>query len=373
MNAKELSVALGNVQTYYIHEAASYQSRKSNRTWLKCSVVAACFCLVVLGGLLAFRFFDKKDQEIRLSTNNISDLSAMYDGVILTDKLPLSDAVDSSVTLCYTGTNDDYASAEWNTLSVSANYDHYAMVMTCSFHKPMEQAEILDTLTYGDIEVSLSHIEATPEYPYHIAAHFEYAGVYYILATHSVEPDCIYSLLETVIGDLSQSAENKSFTNILGYNGYRIQVEESIPGLFLWHYLTEIDGKEVCIGEMCGYLTPGAEPDAYSVDLDGDGITELICNETAGTGAQFVTVYRNRNGNIEEGRILQNYLAEEHGLSIGEIGSICERYDPEKNIFVITGTSTDGISQTVLLEGLESFEFLPYHSDESIREQYLHP
>ena len=213
-------------------------------------------------------------------------------------------------------------------------------------------------------------MEATSEYPHHIAAHFEYAGVYYDLAVHASDPDCIFSILETIIGSTSESAkETVPFIDILGYSGYRIRVEESIPGLFLWHYLAKIDGKEVCVAEMCGYLTPETEPDAYSIDLDNDGIPELICNETAGTGAQFVTVYRNSSGNIEAGRISQSYLTKEHGLSIGGTGTICEQYDPEKNIFLITGTSSDGDPKTVLLEGLTYFEFLPYISDEAMQGQ----
>ena len=108
-------------------------------------------------------------------------------------------------------------------------------------------------------------------------------------------------------------------------------------------------------------------PEAWSRDLDGDGVPELICNGTYGDGVERVIVYRNNNGIIEEGSISQSYYEEKFGWThIGEAGAFsvpAERYDPERGVFTATDYYARGYDDPVTVEfddGLEPFEFFPF-------------
>lgn len=90
--------------------------------------------------------------------------------------------------------------------------------------------------------------------------------------------------------------KDRPFSDILGYKNYRINVEESTPYFYIWSYYVEIDGEMQCVAHTSAY---SKHPGVYSVDLDGDGISEFITNTEYGDGAQRVEIYRNNNGVIE--------------------------------------------------------------------------
>ena len=140
-------------------------------------------------------------------------------------------------------------------------------------------------------------------------------------------------------------------------------MEEISPYQYKWHYYVEMNGEDVCVAEQFGF----DEPESWSRDLDGDGVPELICNNTYGDGAQLVSVYRNNNGVIEEGSIQWSYDREKFGwANIGEGGvssQPVERYDPERDIFTATDYYTYGYDNPVMVEfadGLAPFDFLPF-------------
>lgn len=119
----------------------------------------------------------------------------------------------------------------------------------------------------------------------------------------------------------------------------------------------------MCVAEQFGY----DGPEAWSRDLDGDGVPELICNYTYGDGAQHVIVYRNNNGIIENGGIRWSYYEEKFGwtdIGMGGISSMpVERYDPERSVFTATDYYTNGYNDPVTVEfddGLGPFNFVPY-------------
>lgn len=87
----------------------------------------------------------------------------------------------------------------------------------------------------------------------------------------------------TIDGTVIQTA----FDDILGQSGF-IRQESFASGFLFNHYIAQVDGQETCIAESWGW-----KRDDTAVDLDGDGVKELVCNVTYGAdGVQRVTVYR---------------------------------------------------------------------------------
>ena len=51
MNAKNFSIAMGEVSDKYVIEAANYQRKRKKTGWVKWGAVAACLCLVIVGAI----------------------------------------------------------------------------------------------------------------------------------------------------------------------------------------------------------------------------------------------------------------------------------------------------------------------------------
>ena len=370
MTNEDILDALGRIDGAAVWDAGSYR-RPPARRW-KWGAAAACACLILAGGLLLIRRAAPALREIDLSAGDIAELSSAYHGTLLVDRLALEDADAASGKLLYAGTGSGYEDSDWEALSVSADYADYTVAMNCSFRgapAPADGLEQVDTVRYGDIAVTLYRAAPTEEFAYRYTAIFEYDGVYYDLSTQSNEPGRIYGLIAATAGAASAGDPTASglpegaepFTDILGFDGYRVSAEESTPNFFLWHYYAELDGEQVCIAEQFGYLVPGVEPASYRADLDGDGVSELICNVVYGTSAERVIVYRNRGGVIEAGTIDPDFAVGAFGAEAWMDGSnaVSERYDPVEGTFVVTKTASGGSTRTVSFRGLEHFIFSP--------------
>lgn len=111
-----------------------------------------------------------------------------------------------------------------------------------------------------------------------------------------------------------------TFTGILGQNGF-IRQESGADGFSTNYYIAQTDGRETCIAESWGW-----ERDDTAVDLDGDGVKELVCNVTYGAdGAQRVVVYRlAADGSVECADPLE--LLDVPYRDQG-VGSLSESYD----------------------------------------------
>lgn len=97
-------------------------------------------------------------------------------------------------------------------------------------------------------------------------------------------------------------------------------------------------------------------PDAYIIDFDGDGISELVCNCTYADGGQSVRVYRNNGGVIEVGTISAEYI---DSLDLGLIWiNYIEYFDPDVG-FVMSNVTEEG-TRTATFTGLGPFDFVPF-------------
>ena len=340
MNEKRMLDLLGNVNEKYIDEANPF-NRKQKKIRIQ-TMAAACLCLLIIG-TVGVSYYRQNAVGDKYYAINIEEISAIYEGELLAENISYEEATDTNMLLCYAGTGLPVDADGWKTLSVSANYEEYDMTLNCAFNGEtfdVEEEKVTDTIQYGDTIVYICKAEAVAEYDLAYYAVFEYQNVYYELFTYSDDRECIYDILQAVLGetnkDDNESESKQRLKDVLGYKDYYVKVEQNMPGFMIQKYYTDAEGVETCIAEAFGYVVPG--PEVYSKDLDGDGINELICNCMAGTGAERVYVYRNNNGLIERGRLSYDLWDDTLFQGITNRGSsyVQEKYISETDTFKIT-------------------------------------
>ncbi len=343
MKERKLLTLLGDADEKFIEEANPKVKVKKPLYLVR--ILAACLVLTVLVGT-GVRYFAPTSEGDKYYMATLGEVSAAYDGVLLIEKIPFTGASRTNVTLCYNGDQPLHAPG-WKNLSVSGNFDSYDVTVACSFDAPAQEKKekACRELFYGDTKVSVYKEEGKETYEAAYYAAFSYDGVFYEVRTNSDDPEKIYEVLETVLGEpeektdapkMPHATRENTFTDILGYSGYYVKIEETAPGFIIWKYYAETAEGEKCIAEIFGYAAP-PEPEAYSVDIDGDGTKELICNCLFGTGAQRVYIYRNHGGVIEKG-----WLSYDRGnkalfpdMNDWGANAVNERYNPEKGVFEI--------------------------------------
>lgn len=366
MNSKDLYIAIGKVDDDILEqsEAAARKYRTKTR-WFKWRAAAACLCLAA-GALL----WPKGPQTEVKELGSLEEVTASYGGHLLAGRLAASGARTTSVHLSYAKGGDSSDPATWDTLSVAGDYNGQDFTMDCIFDRKESSkgpAEAYAVTQYGDVEVTIYREESGwgDRKPFLYRAGFALDGVIYNLSIYSDDPEDIYAYLDLVLGEPERGGNQSgaALTDVLGLGVCRIEMEELTPNQYRWHYYVKVDGEDVCVAEQFGY----DGPEAWSRDLNGDGVPELICNNTFGDGVESVIVYRNNNGVIEEGSIRQSYYEEKFGwthvLEGGTFSLPVERYDPKQGVFTATDYYSHGYDDPVTVrfnDGLEPFDFYPF-------------
>lgn len=149
------------------------------------------------------------------------------------------------------------------------------------------------------------------------------------------------------------------FSNIMGLSGW-YEEYEAAPHHYTRRYYIKTDDGERQIAESFNF-----EPDDQQVDLDGDGLTELVCNCVyGGDGANRVFVYRRVGDAIERGRVDPTLLSLPDWYNWG-VNSTGEHYDSERKVFEIEYCCMNKESNTyaqVQQFSIEGIVFAPYVS-----------
>lgn len=108
-------------------------------------------------------------------------------------------------------------------------------------------------------------------------------------------PEAFAALVELLAANAPASTREEPFTDILGYDGVLV----TVTTLYGWsqrtYYAVSDDGSRTAVAASFGY----GEPEDYTVDLDGDGAEELVCNVTFGAdGGREVYVYQSQDGGV---------------------------------------------------------------------------
>lgn len=369
MKENRLLEAFGDVEEAYINEASPYNDKKKSNYLMKWLAAAACLCLIICSGIGMALNHTKDVGEKKYYNTNIDEVASMYEGVLLAENLSYDGAYETKIQLCYTGEEIPFSMGEWESLSVSADYEDYNLRMNCTFNGEkveLREEDAIEKIEFGETTVFLYEAEPQADYDVSYYAVFEYENVLYELRTYSNEERRIYDILKTVLGEPgteeNQGSASKKFESVLGFVDYNIKVDEVSPGFVIQDYYAKINGVDTKIAEVYGYTVP--EPEVYSRDLDGDGVEELICNCMAGTGAARVHVYRNKDGKIERGSLVYDSWDKTvfPGIINQSSSAIAEKYIPESDTFEVTYYTEDGTA-SVTFKALEAMEFRPIEED----------
>ena len=108
-------------------------------------------------------------------------------------------------------------------------------------------------------------------------------------------PEAFAALVELLAANAPASTREEPFTDILGYDGVLVTVTTPYGWSRRTYYAVSDDGGRTAVAASFGY----GEPEDYTVDLDGDGAEELVCNVTFGAdGGREVYVYQRRDGGV---------------------------------------------------------------------------
>lgn len=135
---------------------------------------------------------------------------------------------------------------------------------------------------------------------------------------------------ETGLANYSRTIYGGNIGPLLGYeNVHFIGEVYNSTGAIIYFY-TE-DNVEIA----CQFGPDLYDPWFYNVDLDGDGVDEMICPCVyTGDGVPCVLIYRNNNGVIEVGYPDRDRCEELAGAELYALNS-CTRYDFETDRIVL--------------------------------------
>lgn len=186
-----------------------------------------------------------------------------------------------------------------------------------------------------------------------------------VVQTQATEPSNLtpteaYDDFDKRIERITGAPENK---DLMGLGDFRIDVETN-KSSGMKRLLFVLCEDESVIAECGRCRGPFGEGEAYSLtDIDGDGVSELVCNEQFATGVERVTIYRNNNGTVEYGLVREEYVREKFGIDqLSSPSQIVEVYDSELNVICVTliGNEDEDKVIEISLDEAEAFEFLPY-------------
>lgn len=186
-----------------------------------------------------------------------------------------------------------------------------------------------------------------------------------VVQTQATEPSNLtpteaYDDFDKRIERITGAPENK---DLMGLGDFRIDVETN-KSSGMKRLLFVLCEDESVIAECGRCRGTFGEGEAYSLtDIDGDGVSELVCNEQFATGVERVTIYRNNNGTVEYGLVREEYVREKFGIDqLSSPSQIVEVYDSELNVICVTliGNEDEDKVIEISLDEVEAFEFLPY-------------
>ncbi len=161
---------------------------------------------------------------------------------------------------------------------------------------------------------------------------------------------------ESAVDAAEEDTLHDAFFNVLGYDGYVYVDDGGGVGHQIRTYYAISDNGDFPIAVSFGF----GDAQDYAIDLDGDGITELITNvQYGGDGAQRVYVYRWRGDAIVRGELPTTMLP----ASFDDWGTNAtwSEYVPENGIFRLHYAQKGGGMYAVWeTNDLKDFVFYPF-------------
>ncbi len=338
MNEDKLLDAMGEIDDDLIRPP------RRGRSWRWAAVIAAAFAAAAA---LVFFLPGKISSTGELATESFSSLEEvqrLYGGRLLAGNLESAGAVLSGIELEHRRDTDVSDASGWDSLRIAGELDGESLELSCSFNGPESSAQGVKLKRNGVAVTVEMDPEEVWEGKHRTRASFELDGVYYDLTVYVREMDDIYKYLDMVMLGRSISEKDETplyhpFDTLMGFEDYRVEVEGD--SFFNWHFYVAVDGAERCVAEVFGF--PDSGMGAYSVDLDGDGVPEVVTNNIyGGDGVTEVKVYRYFDGDFWVGEIPASWLEDLGFEDLAWVQSVSQRYDPEKNVFEVINYAGGG-------------------------------
>ena len=169
-------------------------------------------------------------------------------------------------------------------------------------------------------------------------------------------PEAFGELTALLASNAPASTREEPFTDILGCDGVLTTVSTLSGWSRRTYYAVSGGGTRAVIAESFGC----GEPEDYTVDLDGDGTTELVCNVLSdGSVSPRVCVYQRRSDGVYLGTLSPEGLA---GFQDLGPDSCWSEFDPSERVFRlhyrVKGAEAFARTTYTGLEGL-AFEKFP--------------
>lgn len=175
------------------------------------------------------------------------------------------------------------------------------------------------------------------------------------IGDYGASPEALDDLVALLAANAPAAIWAEPFQDILGYDGVRMTTLSTYGWSLRTYYAVAADGSHTAIAASFGW----EEPEDYSVDLDGDGEMELVCNVAFGEDEiRRAYVYQRRPDGVYRGTPSPQGL--EGFVDAGD-SAYWSQYDPGENRirlhYRVAGAQEYAV---VTYEGMEGLTFEPF-------------
>lgn len=376
MKADELLEAIGETDPEYARDA--HEKRPASRRRAVLGILAGAAAAAALAAVLLGAGPGAAPVSDGLTTERVAsleELEKLYDGPLLAKALTLAGAEFSDIELSHARDVDISDTSGWRSLSFTAERGEEKLEMTCTFDAPEDlrlPGEPDSSVEYGGVTVWLYFgpwDTGTVLMDNACRAVFIQDGILYDMAFLCNDEDdmrVVRKYLDLLLAEddagtqLPGEVEDAlhPLESLMGFTDYRVTVEGDFLGS-TWHFWLDLGGGEMCVAEAFGIEGLFG---AYSVDLDGDGTPEVVTNNVYGDGGTLVRVFRYADGVFYVGEIDRSFYEELGFEELDGVGSVEERYDPERGVFTVTNLPGSEGEREITFSGPEHLRFRRYQS-----------
>lgn len=219
MKSNELLEVIGEAQDDYILDANT-PHKKTRPVWVKWAAMAACLCLIVVGGWRLSIAFLGNNMDDPFREGQLYEMSSLDDLPIVSagggyDTLPIPLSIlknlvleNATLELYYADGGDPYNTEDWYRLLINTSGDPTLMIVCVFNERNTYEDEKVDMVFTEEatktIEINGTTVEYAPmptslNYTYWYYSIFEYENVIFDVRVQSDDADMIFTVLNRLL------------------------------------------------------------------------------------------------------------------------------------------------------------------------------